>query len=451
MKIKKMLALILSLCMAVSALAACGAEKPVETTPVTPSTPEKVDTPTTTAPPATEEVVDYTGVTFRISWWGSDTRHEDTVAMIDEFEKMFPGLDVEVEYCGWGDYYTKLSTQAAGNDLPDVFQMTYDNIPAYAVNNQLMNLDDLIAQGLIDLTYVDSSALGGGMVDGSLYGLTTGINAPVIIYNPALLAEAGVTISKTPTLSEYNAVCKAVYEKTGAKACNPKYELIFRSLGGDKYATTGSALGFDAEMLSLFFKNKLKGLEEGYYIGPDDYREADTAANFAKNIVWCYDGFTNNLASWESKSELNLEMFCFPIADNATVPNATYLQPNMLWSVSKDTEYPEIAAAFLNYFVNETEVYDICGTDRGLPISSEIRAYLNTNASESDQKVSSFIDFLSDGNASEMNINAPTAGNEAFEIFNEYNEKVGYKAVKEDEIDAMAAEVVEKMNKVLAG
>ena len=448
MKIKKMLALILSLCMVVSLLAACGAQAPEEATPTNPPAEEKADTPTA-AP--TEAVVDYTGVTFRISWWGSDTRHEDTVEMIDEFEKMFPGLDVEVEYCGWGDYYTKLSTQAAGNDLPDVFQMTYDNIPAYAVNNQLMNLDELIDQGLIDLTNVDGSALGGGMVDGNLYGLTTGINAPVIIYNPELLAEAGVTISKTPTLSEYNAVCKAVYEKTGAKGCNPKYEMIFRSLGGDKYAKTGNALGFDADMLSLFFKNKLNGLQGGYYIGPDDYREADTAANFVKNIVWCYDGFTNNLASWESKSEKNLEMFCFPVADNATVPNATFMQPNMLWSVAKDTEHPEIAAAFLNYFVNETKVYDICGTDRGLPISSEIRAYLNTNASESDKKVSDFIDFLSDGNASEMNINAPTLGNDAFEIFNEYNEKVGYKAVTEAEIDAAVAEIVEDMNKVLAG
>ena len=63
----------------------------------------------------------YADVSLRIAWWGEEGRNERTVQLIREFEKLYPGLKVEMEYCRSTDYQSKLSIQASGNDLPDVF------------------------------------------------------------------------------------------------------------------------------------------------------------------------------------------------------------------------------------------------------------------------------------------------------------------------------------------
>ena len=47
--------------------------------------------------------------TLTVLWWGSQTRHDLTVKMIEKFEEMNPDIDVVMDYSDWGGYWTKLS------------------------------------------------------------------------------------------------------------------------------------------------------------------------------------------------------------------------------------------------------------------------------------------------------------------------------------------------------
>lgn len=63
--------------------------------------------------------------TINILWWGSQTRHEKTVKLIEKFEELNPDIKVNADYSDWGGYWTKLPAQVAGGQTPTVFQMDY--------------------------------------------------------------------------------------------------------------------------------------------------------------------------------------------------------------------------------------------------------------------------------------------------------------------------------------
>ena len=54
-------------------------------------------------------------VTLRISWWGSQTRHDRTLAAIELFESQNPGVKIEPEYMSWGDYWIRMATLMAAS------------------------------------------------------------------------------------------------------------------------------------------------------------------------------------------------------------------------------------------------------------------------------------------------------------------------------------------------
>jgi len=61
--------------------------------------------------------------TMRLSWWGSDDRHQKTLALIKLFESKHPGLTITPEYGGFVGFQDKLSTEFAGGNAPDVMQV----------------------------------------------------------------------------------------------------------------------------------------------------------------------------------------------------------------------------------------------------------------------------------------------------------------------------------------
>ena len=63
-------------------------------------------------------------VTLRFSWWGSDSRHQALLAVIEAYEKKNPNVKVEAEYQGYDGYYEKIMTTLSSNTAPDVIQLS---------------------------------------------------------------------------------------------------------------------------------------------------------------------------------------------------------------------------------------------------------------------------------------------------------------------------------------
>ena len=93
---------------------------------------------------------------LRIMWWGSQTRHDRTLQVIDLFTEK-TGIEVEPEFYGFDDYISKLNILIAANDAPDLMQMG-GNFPTYIDHIQPIN--PYIESGIIDISNTDESFIG---------------------------------------------------------------------------------------------------------------------------------------------------------------------------------------------------------------------------------------------------------------------------------------------------
>ena len=116
-------------------------------------------------------------VTLRVTWWGSQTRHDLTMAAIEKFEEKYPYITVEAEFTSWDGYWSKLATQVAGGLMPDVIQMDYQYLNQYAQSGVLADLTPFFESGAIDVSNVAQSVIDSGAVNGTVYALSTGTNA----------------------------------------------------------------------------------------------------------------------------------------------------------------------------------------------------------------------------------------------------------------------------------
>lgn len=131
-------------------------------------------------------------IELRMTWWGSQTRHDLTAKMIKRFEEKNPGITIKPEYSGWDGYFDKLSTQVAGSNAPDIIQMDYAFLSDYAKRGTLLDLTPYTQDGTLRTEDHDQSMISAGSIDGKLYAITLGVNAPGVIYNASVLQELGI-------------------------------------------------------------------------------------------------------------------------------------------------------------------------------------------------------------------------------------------------------------------
>ncbi|MBZ0286101.1 MAG: sugar ABC transporter substrate-binding protein [Anaerolineae bacterium] len=109
-------------------------------------------------------------------------------------EKYCPGAEVELIQQPWGQYWDLLRTNAAGGELPDVFNMSQVFFDFYANNGALLDL-----QPYWEEYGVDTGVWGTGMVDpyrvgeaGDLYAGPVNWDTIALLYNKDLFDAAGV-------------------------------------------------------------------------------------------------------------------------------------------------------------------------------------------------------------------------------------------------------------------
>ena len=123
-QLMKRAALVMAASMAAVSLMGCGSgagDKKTDTTAAESST-AAAGANDSTAAGTTEASKE--PVTLRFSWWGSDSRHQALLAVIEAYEKKNPNVSVEAEYQGYDGYYEKIMTTLSSNTAPDIIHMS---------------------------------------------------------------------------------------------------------------------------------------------------------------------------------------------------------------------------------------------------------------------------------------------------------------------------------------
>lgn len=392
--------------------------------------------------------------TLNVLWWGSQTRHEQTTAMLEKFQELNPDIEVVMDYSDWDGYWTKLPAQVAGGQTPDVFQMDYAYLSQYAENGVLAELDSYIADGSLDMSNVSQSVIDSGTVNGKVYAISTGTNAPVMLYRKDIVDELGLELPMNPTLTQYTDVAKAVYEATGLRdtfitgctAANLNFYL--RNYGMNFYNDAGDGLGFDdPQYLVDMWELALQAQNEGWGLKPGE-GTSTTAFDSMVTEAWSRQQNSNELQAYRDATGKDISMVMIPTMEDATTPNS-YLKPAMYWCVGADSEVKDAAIRFINFFTNNTECYDIVGIERAVPISSEMREYVIPELDAVGQEVVEFIDYVSQPDMSSPIMNPdPPASTEVEDLMDQYSEQVRYGEITD--LEAAATEFMAEANKILA-
>jgi len=344
-------------------------------------------------------------ITIRLSWWGSQVRHDKTLAVISLFEERYPNIDIQPIYTGWREYWDRMATYAAGGNLPDVMQHDYKYFTSYYDHNILIDMDDYLHE-IIKISDIDESLLDSARINGKLAGIPAGLNTYTILYDPDKFRDAGLEEpSYNWTWDEYKEICRQLHNRLGIYAAT-SLPMATRNITGlghyvrqhgqSLFSIPSKELGFSEELFAEFYNMDLELTNEGVF-APGELRlenysiENDLIVN-GKTAMAAY--WTNEIVAISKATGKSLKMLPFPQAKDQ-VNSGYYIKPSMYWTITKNSKHPELAAKFIDFLINDVEANEILNGDRGMVISARVRAAIEPVLDDTEREMFDFIRYIS--------------------------------------------------------
>lgn len=108
------------------------------------------------------------------------------------YEQEHPNVTINIETLDDDPYPTQLQTRLAGNDAPDCFELALGNVPAYAGQDVILPLNDMMSNTSTDLSVLTEKSREAFAMNGTTYGLPYSYSTVVLIYNKDLFDQAGI-------------------------------------------------------------------------------------------------------------------------------------------------------------------------------------------------------------------------------------------------------------------
>lgn len=206
---KKLLSLVLALAMMLSMVACSSAPASSESE----STGTEID-PATIAWDGYEQSKGLTG-TISMMHWGDDYERQMYENVINRYMELVPGVTVEQLYVP-GDYYTKLQTLAASNQMPDLYWVAEGRTAEYASTGYMMDLAPVLADYPGILEGYAEGALVYGQYNGVQYALPKDFTGYCMFINEDMFAEAELEVPTSDwTMDDYLELAEKLTIKEG--------------------------------------------------------------------------------------------------------------------------------------------------------------------------------------------------------------------------------------------
>ncbi len=341
---------------------------------------------------------------LRTAWWGSQTRHDTTMKLLEIYEAAHPGIKFEAQPMGFADYFPKLNTLVAAQDVYDVFQMGNNFLTYQSV---LYPLNEYIDSGVIDMSNANSLFLKSGTLNGQCLGIPMGVNTMCLVYDPAMFAEAGVP---EPTIDwtwdDFASASRTLHEKLGVyNVCtqNPFWTglaLYVPQHGADVNAFTdaGDGLGYaDDSYLADFFALNQELIKEGVQPSPQDLVDVSGLESYfivsgKAAMAWCQ---SNEVVTLVSAAGRDLKMAVPPrLAKDGL--SGMFVKPTHHISISTNCIDKDACAEFINWILNDEEANKLINGERGTSIMSNIRALMGEQLTGASKMAMDYINTISE-------------------------------------------------------
>ena len=318
-------------------------------------------------------------IRLRCFWWGNPDRDKRTRTLLNNYAKEF-NLKISGESLGWGEYWTKLGTQVAGGNAPDLVQMDYRYLFEYARRGTLLVLDKLLP--LPDFNAHDRDS---GKVDGKLYAVSLGSNSKAMVYDVGVLQKVGVkTFAADLNWDDFGRIAGEISKINPGKywgaGDGSRLEQVFEQWlisGGKSLYTVGGKAGFTPDDVTAWFDlwDKLRKADA---IPPAQIGAINTGRveeyEITRGLAATSFINSNQVVAFQALSKNKLALATYPRVKGGS--SGQYVKPAMMMSVSAKSSAPEEAAKVVNYMVANPDGVKALGLERGVPCSPAARALL---------------------------------------------------------------------------
>lgn len=377
MKMKKVLASILTCALTVSILAGCGStSETTETTPAETAPAETAEPAADTAAPEESEAAATTETaatvnedlegTLTFAIW--DNNLNDFIEqndMVGKFQEQYPNVDIEVEKIkDDSEYWNAMKMRASANQLPDVmFNKTFT----------LSRFKDYLLDLSATQACANNDLAAGYAIDGKVLGLPMTCGYEYVYYWKDMFKEAGVEVPTTwEEFETVSATLQEFYGKDNADymaiACGlkdewPDYPYMefmpaLESGNGQNWNTMAeqdAPFGADSDINKAY--QKVNSLFTSGVLGKDplgigsDQATALFAAKQASIIALGDWGLQNIIAGAEDTAELGT--FYLPTRNTTSDPFNVIVQGDSFMGVTTHSKNPEAATAFVEWFFSD--------------------------------------------------------------------------------------------------
>ena len=341
--------------------------------------------------------------TLREFWSGSQETNRIFLSVIKAFEKAYPDIEIRPEY-GAGDAAAdKLATQIAGGRAPDLIVASRSLLSEYAERGVIFPLDDYKPKP-INVADFDERVVANATIDGKLYALPLGVNAPGLIYNATMFDRAKVPPPPPEwTWNDFAETADELARALGgdfagsedAGGSRPAFELFIRQRGKELY--DGDTIGFDADDLGdwLEFWSKLRA--SGGIVSPDVQALYDEMANspLIKGSAPMLFAQADNILGAQPLIKDKLDLHLYP-RTAGDAPIGFYLVSNTMLVGSARTKFKEAAVTAIGAMMTEPKIAKFNMVEHGMPPSSAVRELVQAELDEDGGNVFAFIQDFAD-------------------------------------------------------
>jgi multiple sugar transport system substrate-binding protein len=341
------------------------------------------DTTSNAAPSSSSAATTQSGdgdnkIELRISWWGNQARHDGTIAALELYMERNSNVVITPEYQGFDGYHDKLITQMASGTQPDVSQV--DNNVYFAdlaASGKLTDLTPFIGKEL-NLDNYSPDGLKWGQYKGVQYGIPTGFNGPVLMYNKVIFDNANVEYPSSDwSWEQFVEASRKIHEKFpdiyGMKEPGAWQIMTMMRQNGGWFATEeGELLDFTDALAKV-----LKTFNEWREIGVLPPIDLSAGQNTQQDNL-----FLSRQAATQIQHIAQFSMDQSSLGDNemglCMIPGTSqlggaYMLASMPWTIGTNSKYKNQAADLINFLINDEEAAKKLMTLRGVPGSDIAR------------------------------------------------------------------------------
>ncbi|MGN0620438.1 MAG: ABC transporter substrate-binding protein [Porcipelethomonas sp.] len=385
-------------------------------------------------------------VAISLSWWGNDQRNEYTIEAVKQFEQIHPDIKVNCSYSEWSGYQVRNNVRMVSDTEADVMLINYAWIQQYSPDGN--GYYDISTLGdYIDLSCFTDGDLDYGMQNGRLNAVPTALNTQTVYINKTVYDKYGIEIPETwdDLFNAAKIMNGEVYPVS--MTAKPAWFYIIsyaEQQSGKQFMSFDGELMFDPDDIKLMLEFYKKLIQEKVMPQVEYFdKNKISSGDYAGVVAWLSDG-----ASYFDGAEEN--GFEYIVADytcseNGNPGDGWYAKPATMYAISRNTEYPEESAMLLDFLLNSTEMAELQGTEKGIPISTAARSYLSENNMLEGMQYDAYV--MLEDHSQDIDMVSPYFENT--DLIDEFNAACNEVLYDKSSSEAAADELYEKFKEIL--